>query len=574
VPRPENYRLILLPADRGYLYFFKFTSSFPFRSMMKKDAFDFLVIGSGIAGLCFAIHASRFGTVGVITKKQDGESNTNYAQGGIACVIDPHDSFEKHIHDTLVAGRGLCNEKAVRILVEEGPSRIGELIEWGVAFSRTRDSKNVHKLHLGKEGGHTLNRIVHAHDLTGKAIEETLLHLVGNNPNIRLYEHHFAVELITNHHLRRRTDHGISCFGAYVLDTTVRTIFPIQAAVTCLATGGAGKIYQHTTNPDIATGDGYAMAYRAGARMANMEFIQFHPTALYHDRSRSFLISEALRGHGGVLRDKYGKEFMNKYHRQGSLAPRDIVARAIDNEMKLTGAQCVYLDVTHMPHRETRKHFPNIYQQCKSVGIDITKELIPVVPAAHYICGGVLVDSCGTTSIANLFACGEVACTGVHGANRLASNSLLEALVFAHRAAHHAGNVVATISRPDPFTIPAWDDSGTIDNEEWILLSHNMLELQAVMWDYVGIVRSDLRLKRALRRLTLLGKEIEEFYKRTKITVPLLELRNLVTTARLIVTSAMKRKESRGLHYTTDHRSLDDKRWKINTVITHKVRHS
>ncbi|MBN1127432.1 MAG: L-aspartate oxidase [Chitinispirillaceae bacterium] len=542
--------------------------------MMKKDSFDFLVVGSGIAGLCFAIHASRFGTVGIITKKQDSESNTNYAQGGIACVLDPADSFEKHLHDTLVAGRGLCDETAVRILVTEGPERIRELIDWGVAFSRNREAKNPYKFHLGKEGGHSLNRIVHAHDLTGKAVEEALVRMVRANPAIRLYEHHFAVELITDHHLKRRTDRGITCYGAYVLDTTVRTIFPLQASVTCLATGGAGKVYRHTTNPDIATGDGYAMAYRAGARMANMEFVQFHPTSLYHDRSRSFLISEALRGHGAVLRDRHGSEFMKRYHKLGSLAPRDVVARAIDNEMKLSGADCVYLDIRHAPAVETKKYFPNIYKQCRAAGIDITRDLIPVVPAAHYICGGVLVDTCGASTIGNLFACGEVACTGVHGANRLASNSLLEALVFAHRAAQRAGKDIGSIPHLQRGAIPFWDDSGTIDNEEWILLSHNMLELQSVMWDYVGIVRSDLRLGRAIRRLTLLGSEIEEFYKRTKITVPLLELRNLVTTARLIVLSAMKRKESRGLHYTTDHRSPDDRRWKKPTILAHKVRHS
>jgi L-aspartate oxidase len=537
---------------------------------MKKDTCDFLVIGSGIAGLCFAIHASRYGTVSVITKKQDSESNTNYA--GIACVLDPGDSFEKHIHDTLLAGRGLCNEQAVRILVEEGPARIQELVDWGVGFSRSRVSKNSNKLHLGKEGGHSLHRIVHARDLTGKVVEDALLELVRANGNIRLYEHHFAVELITGHHLQRTKKGKIRCYGAYVLDTISRTIIPVQAAVTCLTTGGAGKVYEHTTNPDIATGDGYAMAYRAGARIANMEFIQFHPTTLYHDRSHSFLISEALRGFGAVLRDENGTEFMKRYHTLGSLAPRDVVARAIDNEMKRTGAPCVYLDIRHVPAARTKTHFPTIYKRCKSLGIDITRDLIPVVPAAHYICGGVCVDTSGNTSIDRLYACGEVSCTGVHGANRLASNSLLEALVYAHRAANDAGRILRSgaMSRL-PF--PAWDDSGTIDTEEWILLSHNMQEIQSVMWDYVGIVRSDIRLDRALRRLTLLEKEVEDFYKRTKITVPLLELRNLVTTARLIVLSAIKRKESRGLHFTTDYRKQDDRRWKKDTYLIHHVPH-
>jgi L-aspartate oxidase len=537
---------------------------------MKKDQCDFLVIGSGIAGLCFALHASRFGSVSVITKKQDSESNTNYAQGGIACVIDPGDSFEKHISDTLTAGRGLCDEQVVRILVEEGPARIQELIDWGVGFSHSREAKNPQKLHLGKEGGHSIHRIVHAHDLTGKVVEEALLHMVRANKNIRLYEHHIAVELITNHHLRRHENKAVKCYGAYVLDTITRTIIPVQAAVTCLATGGAGKVYLHTTNPDIATGDGFAMAYRAGARITNMEFIQFHPTTLYHDRSHSFLISEALRGHGAVLRDRGGREFMKKYHKLGSLAPRDVVARAIDNEMKLTGAECVFLDIRHAPPSDTRAHFPNIYKRCKSLGIDITKDLIPVVPAAHYICGGVVVDTRGNSSIDGLYACGEVSCTGVHGANRLASNSLLEAIVFSHRAALDAAERFRRNDRRHAM-IPAWDDSGTMDNEEWILLSHNMLELQSVMWDYVGIVRSDIRLGRALRRLTILEKEVEDFYKRTKITVPLLELRNLVTTAKLIVLSAMKRKESRGLHFTTDYRKQDDRHWKKNTVLFHNV---
>jgi L-aspartate oxidase len=539
---------------------------------MKKETCDFLVIGSGIAGLCFAIHASRYGTVSVITKKQDSESNTNYAQGGIACVLDPGDSFEKHIRDTLVAGRGLCNEQAVRILVEEGPARIQELVDWGVGFSRSRASKNRNKLHLGKEGGHSLHRIVHAHDLTGKVVEEALLEMARTNGNIRLYEHHFAVELITDHHLQRSGKGKIRCYGAYVLDTISRTIIPVQASVTCLTTGGAGKVYEHTTNPDIATGDGFAMAYRAGARIANMEFIQFHPTTLYHDRSHSFLISEALRGYGAVLRDQNGKEFMKQYHELGSLAPRDVVARAIDNEMKRTGAQCTYLDIRHAPAAQTRAHFPTIYKRCKSLGIDITRDLIPVVPAAHYICGGVCVDTSGNTSIDRLYACGEVSCTGVHGANRLASNSLLEALVYAHRAAEDAGRRLRPGAMPH-LSIPAWDDSGTIDTEEWILLSHNMQELQSVMWDYVGIVRSDIRLERALRRLALLEKEVENYYKRTRITVPLLELRNLVTTARLIVLSAMKRKESRGLHFTTDYRKQDDRRWKKDTYLIHHVPH-
>jgi L-aspartate oxidase len=538
---------------------------------MPRDSCDFLVIGSGIAGLCFAIHASRYGTVSVITKKKDSESNTNYAQGGIACVLEPGDSFEKHIHDTLVAGRGLCNENAVGIIVEEGPARIKELIDWGVVFSHLSHAKNPYKLHLGKEGGHSYNRIVHAHDLTGRAVEETLLQIARSNRNIRLYEHHFAIELITDHHLRRPVGRNVRCYGAYVLDTVSRTIVPVQSKVTCLSSGGAGAVYLHTTNPAIATGDGFAMAYRAGATIANMEFIQFHPTTLYHDHAHSFLISEALRGYGAVLRDSAGKEFMKSYHPLASLAPRDTVARAIDNEIKLSGAPCVYLDVRHASHAETKKHFPYIYKRCKELGIDITRDLIPVVPAAHYICGGIRVDMQGKTDIAGLYACGEVACTGVHGANRLASNSLLEALVFSRRAAEDAAAGLRPRIAVLQKAIPAWDDSGTIDNDEWILLSHNITEIQSVMWDYVGIVRSDVRLGRALRRINLLEKEIENFYKRTKINVPLLELRNLVTTAKLIVLSAMQRKESRGLHFTTDYPEQNDRYWKKDTLFVNKA---
>ena len=379
------------------------------------------------------------------------------------------------------------------------------------------------------------------------------------------------MELITDHHVYPlRQSAGGGCYGAYVLDTRTRTIIPVQARVTCIASGGGGQVYLHTTNPKIATGDGYAMAYRAGAAIANMEFIQFHPTTLFHEGDPSFLISEALRGFGAVLRDATGNEFMKKYHPLASLAPRDTVARAIDNEMKLTSAPCVFLDIRHADAPQTKKHFPYIYKRCRKIGIDITRDLIPVVPAAHYLCGGIRVDLAGNTGIKGLYACGEAACTGVHGANRLASNSLLEALVFARRAAEDAAATIRTRTLPPARAIPAWDDSGTIDNEEWILLSHNMTEIQSVMWDYVGIVRSNVRLDRARRRLALLASEIEEFYKRTRITVPLLELRNLVTTARLITLSAAKRKESRGLHFTTDYPAQDDRRWKKNTILTNR----
>lgn len=533
---------------------------------------DFLVIGSGIAGLSFAIRASQYGNVVMITKKQDTESNSNYAQGGIACVLDPKDSFENHIHDTLTTGKGLCNQEAVRILVEEGPQRIKDLLQWGVNFSKSETETNPYRLHLGKEGGHSVNRIIHAHDLTGKEVEKNLLKHARESNKIKILEHHSAIDLITDHHLSENRVTKNRCYGAYILDDLTRTIFSIQAKITCLATGGTGKVYLHTTNPDIATGDGIAMAYRAGVIISNMEFIQFHPTTLFHAKANSFLISEALRGHGAILRNASGAEFMEKYHPMKSLAPRDIVAQAIDKEMKLSGEPCVFLDIRHADPKQTMEHFPNIYARCKEYGIDITKDLIPVVPAAHYMCGGIKVDTFGQTSVDNLYACGEVSCTGVHGANRLASNSLLEALVYSHRAADTSSVKLQSVKPIESGKIPQWDDSGTIDNEEWILLSHNFQEIQTIMWDYVGIVRSDIRLNRALRRINLLEKEIEDFYKRTKISAQLLELRNLVTTAKLIVSSALKRKESRGLHYTTDYPQQNDRYWKHDTIISKMAR--
>jgi L-aspartate oxidase len=397
----------------------------------------------------------------------------------------------------------------------------------------------------------------------------TLLRKLRELDNVAILENHCAVELITGHHVKSAPNQ-YECFGAYVLDSVNRNIFSVRAKITCLASGGAGRAYLHSTNPSIATGDGVAMAYRAGAKIANMEFIQFHPTTLFHEKANSFLISEALRGYGAVLRDAHGQEFMQKYHALGSLAPRDIVARAIDNEMKISGLPCVYLDVRHKDAKETAAHFPNICGQCLKFGIDITKDLIPVVPAAHYMCGGVAVDYYGNTGIENLYACGETACTGVHGANRLASNSLLEALVFSHRAVIDSAARLNNCRAVGVGDIPDWDDRGTSDVEEWILLSHNMREIQSVMWDYVGIVRSNLRLNRALRRINLLEKEIEDFYKRARITPQLLELRNVVTTAKLIIVSALKRKESRGLHYTTDYPRLNDKNWRKDTVISNR----
>jgi L-aspartate oxidase len=527
---------------------------------------DYLVIGSGIAGLSFAIHAARRGRVIMITKKSSNDTNTNRAQGGIACVLDPHDTFESHLRDTLVAGAGLCKEEAVRILVENGPARIHELIDWGIKFSKSNRAGNRWGLHLGKEGGHSVNRIVHAHDLTGREVEKTLLHHLRRLPSVTLFENHVAVELITNHQVAGDRA-GNRCYGAYVFDSRDRSVSVVQSRITCLATGGAGQVYLHTTNPEIATGDGIGMAYRAGAAAANMEFIQFHPTCLFHPEGNSFLISEALRGFGAVLKDSHGREFMKKYHPLQSLAPRDIVARAIDTEIKKSGDACVFLDIRHVAAASVRNHFPGIYARCLKLGIDITRDRIPVVPTAHYLCGGVQVDLQGNSTIANLYACGETACTGIHGANRLASNSLLEALVFAKRAADDSASKLKDLSFVSDRRIPAWDDSGTIDNEEWVLLSHNFREIRSAMWDYVGIVRSNFRLHRASRRIAMLEGEIEDFYRRTKITPRLLELRNMVTTASLIVTSALRRRESRGLHYTTDYPQSNDRYWKKDTVL-------
>jgi L-aspartate oxidase len=532
---------------------------------MKKAA-DFLVIGSGIAGLYFAIQVAKLGRVILITKKKDVESNTNHAQGGIACVLDPQDNFKSHIQDTFSTGNGLSDATIVKILVEEGPDRIKELLSWGTSFTKSPSSKAFKKLDLGREGGHTANRIVHAHDHTGKEVEETLLSTLKQHKNVTLYENHCLVELITNHHISMKRKRN-TCYGAYVFDTVKKKVLTIRTKITFLATGGAGQVYLHTTNPDIATGDGIACAYRAGSQINNMEFIQFHPTTLYYPGADSFLISEALRGYGAVLKDSNGREFMKKYHKMGSLATRDIVARAIDNEMKISGKPCVYLDIRHAPRSQTKKRFPTIYARCKELGIDITRDLIPVVPASHYICGGIPVDKFGNTPITNLYAGGEVSCTGVHGANRLASNSLLEALVFSKRSALDVANKVRSISPIPAALIPPWDDSGTIDNEEWILISHNLTEIKSIMWNYVGIVRSNLRLKRALRRIQFLEKETEEFYRRTKISLELLELRNIITVAKLIVISALKRHESRGLHYTTDYPEVNNKYWKHDTKI-------
>jgi len=530
---------------------------------------DFLIIGSGIAGLSLGLKLADFGKVSIITKKEKAESNTNYAQGGIAAVFAPDDSFEIHIGDTLNAGAGLCNKQAVDLLVREAPNRVHELVNWGSEFSKNIKQETV-AFDLGREGGHSRHRIVHAKDLTGKEVEHSLLAAIKAHPNITIYEQHLAIELITEHHLsiqQKNKTGQIHCWGAYVLNITDGAINVFLAKATILTTGGCGQVYLHTTNPQIATGDGIAMAFRAGAQIVNLEFMQFHPTTLFHPKAGSFLISEAVRGFGAILKTKDGTPFMEKYHKMGSLAPRDVVARAIDTELKKRGENCVYLDATVVEARKLRNRFPHIYAKCLTFNIDMTKQPIPVVPAAHYMCGGVKTDLHGRTNIANLYACGEVTCTGVHGANRLASNSLLEAVIFSHQIYR---NIVEDLDFQKPYRfpkIPDWDDEGTFNQEEWVLISHDKKEVQSLMWDYVGIVRSNLRLKRALRRVNLISREMEIFYKKTKISEGLLELRNLILTAKLIINCAMHRKESRGLHYTTDYPDSNDKNWLKDTTI-------
>jgi L-aspartate oxidase len=527
--------------------------------------FDFLVIGTGIAGLSYAVKASQFGTVAVVTKKEKAESNTNYAQGGVAAVMSKVDSFEMHVRDTLSTGVGLSHEDAVRIMVQEGPERLRDLIAIGAKFTYKDGA-----LDLGREGGHSTNRIVHAHDLTGHEIERALLAAVAAAPNIQMFEDYVALELITEHHLvpHRPTDASrIHCWGAYVLDSHARVVETFLAPVVLLATGGLGQIYIHTTNPPIATGDGVAMACRAGAKIGNMEFIQFHPTTLFNSGTPSFLISEAVRGFGAILRTRKGEEFMQAYDARKELAPRDIVAYAIDTELKKRGDEYVLLDLRHLAADAVRDHFPHIYSTCLTkFKLDITAEPIPVVPAAHYSCGGVVTDVDGRTNVIGLYAAGEVSMTGVHGANRLASNSLLEALVFSDRALRTsvAGRQVREAKVPE---VASWDDSGTLNSEEWILIAHNRREIQQIMWDYVGIVRSDLRLGRALRRLELIQNEVEDFYKRTKVTEGLIELRNLALCAMLVIKCAMQRKESRGLHVTTDYRNRNDAEFLHDTIL-------
>jgi L-aspartate oxidase len=512
--------------------------------------FDFLVLGSGIAGLSYALKVARQGSVAIVTKKDRAESNTNYAQGGIAAVTSKEDSVELHLRDTLEAGAGLCKEKVVRTIVEEGPARIAELIELGMHFSEREipRSPGLRELDLGKEGGHSKRRILHAKDITGREVERALLAAVAGQPRIEIFENHLAIDLITSQKLGYVGDN--QCLGAYVLDKRSGQVDTFAAPVTLLATGGCGKVYLYTTNPDIATGDGVAMAYRAGAAVANMEFVQFHPTCLYHPKAKSFLISEAVRGEGGVLKTVEGVEFMDGYHPLKSLAPRDIVARAIDSEMKKSGADYVLLDITNKPAKFISERFPNIYQTCLRYGIDISKEPIPVVPAAHYQCGGVLTNVDGETEISGLYAVGEVACTGLHGANRLASNSLLEALVCAHRAAL---KVAPERRKLADLKIPPWHSGNAHNPDELVVVSHNWDEIRRAMWDYVGIMRTNKRLQRAQKRIANLQEEIQEYYWDFIVTNDLLELRNIATVAEVIVKSALARPESRGLNYNLDY---------------------
>lgn len=512
---------------------------------------DFLVIGSGIAGLSYALKVAEHGKVMLVAKTSLDQTNTSYAQGGIAAVTYEPDSFEKHVQDTLICGDGLCNEAVVRMVVSEAPTQIGQLIQWGVKFDRRPSGQ----YELAREGGHSEYRILHHKDNTGYEIQRALTLRVRQHPNIQIFENHFAVEIITQHHLGidvRRGNPNITCFGAYVLDLKTQKVSTFLAKVVVMATGGTGNIYHTTTNPLVATGDGIAMVYRAKGVVENMEFVQFHPTSLYHPGERpSFLITEAMRGFGAVLKTIDGKEFMHRYDPRGSLAPRDIVARAIDHEMKIRGDEHVYLDVTFKDPNEIRNHFPNIYEKCLSIGIDITKDMIPVVPAAHYLCGGIKVDMNGESTIRRLYAIGECSSTGLHGANRLASNSLIEAVVFADRAAKHSIRMAKDIAFNE--SIPDWNYEGTTHNEEMILITQSYKEMQQIMSNYVGIVRSNLRLERALTRLEIIYRETEELYKKSILTQNLCELRNLINVGYLIIKNAQNLHESRGLHYSLDY---------------------
>jgi len=523
---------------------------------------DYLVVGSGIAGLCYALTVAEHGQVSLVTKREISTTATRLAQGGIAAVATADDSFDQHIQDTMEAGAWLPNEEIVRMVVENGPAAIDDLINWGAKFSRKEDQS----YDLTREGGHSQRRIYHSKDETGKEIERALVEAAQSHPNITVYENHVAIDLITEAKVTRRRIKPDRCLGVYVLNRETGQVGTFGSPITVLATGGAGKVYLYTCNPDIATGDGIAMAYRAGATIANMEFMQFHPTTLYHPHAKSFLVSEAVRGEGAILRRRDGTAFMEGYHPLKDLAPRDIVARAIDNEMKMHGDDCVFLDIAHMGADYIKDRFPYIYETCLSYGIDMTKESIPVVPAAHYLCGGIKVDSFGETDINNLFAIGEVSCSGLHGANRLASNSLLEGVVFAKRAAERS-LLVAQQTMPPPLDIDSWDTGSAKNSDEEVVVAHNWDEIRLCMWNYVGIVRTDKRLVRALRRVRMIQEEIADYYWDFLITSDLIELRNIATVSELIIRCALKRKESRGLHYNIDYLEKDDIHWKQDTVI-------
>lgn len=526
---------------------------------------DVLIIGSGVSGLSFALKVARFSRVTLITKKKKADSATNLAQGGVAAVLSVEDSVDAHVTDTLVSGDGLCNEEIVRIVTTEGPARVRELVEFGVRFQKGEHGE---EFDLGMEGGHSTRRVAHASDLTGKEIERALLAQIAQHPNIEVLENHLAIDLlIESKALGRERQEGDRCLGAYVLNRITGEVETRLAGVTVLCTGGCGKVYLYTTNPDIATGDGVAMAYRAGARVANLEFIQFHPTCFFNREAKNFLISEAVRGEGGVLINQQGEAFMTKYDPRGDLATRDAVARGIDAEMKASGADCVFLDITHKPARFLMERFPNIYQTCKQYGVDLTIKPIPVVPAAHYMCGGVLVDEWGRTSLGNLLAFGETACTGLHGANRLASNSLLEAVVFAHRGALWLQDHIAEVRNLPSLRVDDWRTGGAAVLDESVLVKHNWDQVRQLMWNYVGIVRRTKRLELMQNRLTWMLQEIKDHFYDYLLTPDLVELRNLAVVAELIVQSASRRKESRGLHYILDYPDKNDRDFLRDTVL-------
>jgi L-aspartate oxidase len=528
---------------------------------------DFLIIGSGIAGLSLALKAAELGDVSLVTKRSLTDSATDNAQGGLAVVISDEDSFEEHIQDTLEAGAGLCDEKTVRLVVTEAPGRLQDLIGWGVRFSGSETvNPDERRFELGLEGGHSKRRILHVGDYTGHAIESVLADRARAHPRIKIFEHHFAVDLLTKRRLHRGGED--ICGGAYVLDVEKGEVKTFLARATALCTGGAGKIYLYTSNPDIATGDGMALAYRAGAALADMEFVQFHPTCLYQPKAKNFLISEALRGEGAVLKNRNGERFVKKYDPRGELAPRDIVARAIDAELKHTGDECVFLDIAHRGADYIRRRFPRIHERCAAFNIDITAQPIPVVPAAHYFCGGVRTGPDGQTSLPRLASVGETACTGLHGANRLASNSLPEALVFAHRVAESWRSLKDAPLPLAPADVPAWNPGDAKDPDELVVVAHLWDEVRRFMWNYVGIARTTKRLERARRRIELLQSEIQEHYWNFRLTPDLLELRNLAVVAQLVIEGALHRRESRGLHYTLDFPSSDDLHWKRGTILS------